>query len=55
MQEEIERRKYLEKKVQGYVKSLCQQNQMCKQFIKDNFEEDDETVLQLLDTLNSLN
>ena len=36
MSEEIERRKFIEKKVQTYVKSLCDQNQKCKQFIETN-------------------
>ena len=32
-QEEIERRKYLEAKVQTYVRGLIDQNEKCKRFI----------------------
>ena len=34
--EEIERRQFVEKKVQTYVKSLCDQNEKCKDFLKNN-------------------
>ena len=33
--DEIERRKFMETKVQTYVKSLCMQNQKCKDFISE--------------------
>ena len=33
--EEIERRKFLEAKVQTYVRSLIDQNERCKAFIRD--------------------
>ena len=33
MTEEIERRKFLESKVQTYVRGLIDQNEKCKQFI----------------------
>lgn len=51
MQEEIDRRKYLEKKVQTYVRCLCQQNQRCKEFIQENFEDDDGMIEQFLESL----
>lgn len=33
LEQEIQRRKFIEAKVQTYVKSLCLQNQKCKEFI----------------------
>ena len=33
MSEDIERRKFLETKVQTYVRSLIMQNERCKEFI----------------------
>ena len=51
MQEEIDRRKYLDKKVQTYVRCLCEQNEKCKQFIIDNFEDEDGEIQEFLDSL----
>lgn len=36
LRDEIERRKFLEAKVQKYVKVLIEQNQKSKRFIKEN-------------------
>ena len=35
LQEEIERRKFMEAKVQTYVRSLIEQNEKCKTFIRE--------------------
>lgn len=51
MKDEIERRKYLEKKVQAYVRVLCHQNQKCKEFLEDNFEDEDGSIAEFLDGL----
>ena len=37
--EEIERRQFVEKKVQTYVKTLIDQNSKCKQFIQDQVQD----------------
>lgn len=39
LQEEIDRRVFLEKKVQGHVKGLCTQNEMLKEFVQDLADE----------------
>ena len=48
--EEIERRQYIENKVQTYVKTLCGQNEKLKEFIKKEIP-DIEKVNKFLDNL----
>lgn len=40
LEEEVQRRQYMEEKVQQYVKSLCLQNERCKKFIREEMEEE---------------
>lgn len=39
LNEEIDRRKYAENTVQQFVKTLCNQNEKCKDFIRDQIDE----------------
>ena len=50
LKEEIERRQYIENKVQTYVKTLCGQNERLKEFIKTEAA-DTEKVNKFLDNL----
>jgi len=50
LKEEIERRQYIENKVQTYVKTLCGQNERLKEFIKTEAP-DTEKVNKFLDNL----
>ena len=44
--EEIERRKFIESKVQTYVRSLIDQNEKCKAFIRDLVASDSDDDVQ---------
>ena len=37
--------------MQKYVRCLCAQNEKCKEFIRDNFEDEDGEIKQFLDGL----
>lgn len=46
LQEEIERRQFIEKKVQTYVKTLCGQNEKLKKMIKEELPDRQKVLLQ---------
>ena len=37
--------------MQTYVRCLCDQNEKCKQFIVDNFDDEDGEIQEFLDSL----
>ena len=53
LQDELDRKAFLEKKIQNYVKTLCDQNEKCKTFISQEVE-DEEKVEKFFESLQNL-